>query len=124
MILEVLDARDPLGSRCQEMEDLIISSSTSKRLVLVLNKIGNVSSTVKIRKLQWKNNGFTIIKIIDISSSKSKMFLENIYYLIFVYTICLDLCFEKPKGQKFSVSCIRLLSSIRYMHKIYHLEKK
>ena len=87
MILEVLDARDPLGSRCQEMEDLIISSSTSKRLVLVLNKIGNVSSTVKIRKLQWKNNGFTIIKIIDISSSKSKMFLEKstILYLSILF---------------------------------------
>ena len=40
VILEVLDARDPLGSRCQEMEDLILGSSTDKRLVLVLNKIG------------------------------------------------------------------------------------
>ena len=40
VILEVLDARDPLGSRCQEMEEHILSSSTDKRLVLVLNKIG------------------------------------------------------------------------------------
>ena len=44
MILEVLDARDPLGSRCQEMEDHILSSSTDKRLVLVLNKIGKTYS--------------------------------------------------------------------------------
>ena len=46
VILEVLDARDPLGSRCQEMEDLILSSSTDKRLVLVLNKIGETQMKV------------------------------------------------------------------------------
>ncbi|OWF35042.1 guanine nucleotide-binding protein-like 3 homolog [Mizuhopecten yessoensis] len=39
VVLEVLDARDPLGSRCAEMEEAIISSGANKRLVLVLNKI-------------------------------------------------------------------------------------
>lgn len=39
VVLEVLDARDPLGSRCAQMEEAIISSGANKRLVLVLNKI-------------------------------------------------------------------------------------
>ncbi|KAJ8301237.1 hypothetical protein KUTeg_020224, partial [Tegillarca granosa] len=39
VVLEVLDARDPLGSRCSEMEEAILSSGTNKRLVLLLNKI-------------------------------------------------------------------------------------
>jgi len=37
IVLEVLDARDPLGSRCKEVEQAVVMAG-GKRLVLVLNK--------------------------------------------------------------------------------------
>ncbi|XP_077140037.1 guanine nucleotide-binding protein-like 3-like protein isoform X1 [Ranitomeya variabilis] len=39
VVLEVLDARDPLGCRCPQVEQAVVQSGTSKKLVLVLNKI-------------------------------------------------------------------------------------
>lgn len=42
VILEVLDARDPLGSRCLQVEKAVLDAGPSKRLVLVLNKIGMI----------------------------------------------------------------------------------
>ena len=40
VVLEVLDARDPLGCRCPQVEEAVLVSGTNKKLILVLNKIG------------------------------------------------------------------------------------
>lgn len=40
VILEVLDARDPLGTRCGDMEKMVMKAGPDKHIVLLLNKIG------------------------------------------------------------------------------------
>lgn len=40
VIIQVLDARDPIGTRCVEVERMVHEAGPSKRIVLVLNKIG------------------------------------------------------------------------------------
>lgn len=39
VILEVLDARDPLGTRCVDMEKMVMKAGHDKHIVLLLNKI-------------------------------------------------------------------------------------
>lgn len=44
---QVLDARDPIGSRCRDIELRALSetsqtTATTKKIILVLNKIGNL----------------------------------------------------------------------------------
>jgi len=39
VVIQVLDARDPLGCRCPQLEEQIMASGRNKKLVLLLNKI-------------------------------------------------------------------------------------
>lgn len=43
VILKVLDSRDPIGTRCVDMENIVMKSGPDKRLVLLINKIGMLS---------------------------------------------------------------------------------
>lgn len=38
----MLDARDPIGTRCGDMEKMVMRAGPEKHLVLLLNKIGNI----------------------------------------------------------------------------------
>ena len=51
VLLEVLDARDPMGCRCQSLELNLIKNYPGKRLILILNKIDLVPIDVVMR---WK----------------------------------------------------------------------
>jgi nuclear GTP-binding protein len=50
VLLEVLDARDPLGSRCAQVEEAIVQSEHKKQ-VLVLNRSGTKGELGELAKL-------------------------------------------------------------------------
>ncbi|XP_062890747.1 guanine nucleotide-binding protein-like 3-like protein [Mobula hypostoma] len=56
VVLEVLDSRDPLGCRCPQVEQAVLQSGTSKRIVLVLNKIDLVAKDVVQKWLKYLRN--------------------------------------------------------------------
>ncbi|KAJ3343391.1 hypothetical protein HDU93_008756 [Gonapodya sp. JEL0774] len=61
VILEVLDARDPLGTRTKEIERAILDSGVRKRIVLVLNKIDLVPQDVVAKWLKYLRSDFPTI---------------------------------------------------------------
>lgn len=79
VILEVLDARDPMGCRCRRVEQQILAAGSDKRLVLVLNKIDLVPKSVLEKWMKYLRNEFPVIafkastqeKTAKISQSKS-----------------------------------------------------
>ena len=44
VVIEVLDARDPLSCRCLDVERLVRRSGADKKVILLLNKIGEPNS--------------------------------------------------------------------------------
>lgn len=40
VVIQVLDARDPLGYRCPQLEEAVLQREGNKKLLLVLSKIG------------------------------------------------------------------------------------
>ncbi|KAF9579224.1 Guanine nucleotide-binding protein-like 3, partial [Lunasporangiospora selenospora] len=63
VILEVLDARDPLGCRTKQIERAIMDSGKDKRIILVLNKIDlapkeNVESWLKYLRNEYPTIAF------------------------------------------------------------------
>ena len=40
VVIEVLDARDPLACRCTDVERIVRRSGSDKKVILLLNKIG------------------------------------------------------------------------------------
>ena len=43
VLLHVVDARDPLGTRCLEIEEAVRMASDKKRLIFLLNKAGKLN---------------------------------------------------------------------------------
>eukprot|EP01091_Cochliopodium_minus_P014972 TRINITY_DN5208_c0_g2_i1.p1 TRINITY_DN5208_c0_g2~~TRINITY_DN5208_c0_g2_i1.p1 ORF type:complete len:507 (-),score=146.54 TRINITY_DN5208_c0_g2_i1:476-1996(-) len=61
VILEVLDARDPLGCRCPSIEKMILKKDPNKKIVLVLNKIDLVPKKVAEQWLKYFRNEFPTV---------------------------------------------------------------
>merc|ERR1711865_970366 len=66
IVLVVLDARNPMGCRCKQLEDLIMQSGSNKRVILVLNKIdlvprGVVQSWLKVLRMELPTIAFKAV---------------------------------------------------------------
>ncbi|KAJ3194915.1 Guanine nucleotide-binding protein-like 3 [Irineochytrium annulatum] len=61
VILEILDARDPIGCRPKQIEEMVINSGINKRIILVLNKIDLVPRDVVEKWLKYLRNEFPTI---------------------------------------------------------------
>ncbi|KNC81987.1 hypothetical protein SARC_05716 [Sphaeroforma arctica JP610] len=61
VILQVLDARDPMGCRCKQVEEMIEAQGSDKKVVLVLNKIDLVPKDVVAQWLKYLRNYFPTI---------------------------------------------------------------
>ncbi|KAJ8378964.1 hypothetical protein AAFF_G00232580 [Aldrovandia affinis] len=61
IIVEVLDARDPLGCRCPQLEEAVLKSEGNKKLLFVLNKIDLVPKENVERWLQYLQREFPAV---------------------------------------------------------------
>ncbi|TKS70837.1 Guanine nucleotide-binding protein-like 3 [Collichthys lucidus] len=61
VVVEVLDARDPLGCRCPQLEEAVLQREGNKKLILVLNKIDLVPKENVERWIQCLQREFPVV---------------------------------------------------------------
>jgi nuclear GTP-binding protein len=61
VILQVLDARDPLSCRAKILEKMVLEENAGKRIILVLNKIDLIPRKVAVKWLEYFRKEFPTI---------------------------------------------------------------
>ncbi|XP_028574631.2 guanine nucleotide-binding protein-like 3 [Podarcis muralis] len=72
VVLEVLDARDPLGSRCPQVEQLVSQMEGEKKILLVLNKIDLIPKENLEKWLDYLNQELPTIAFKSAMQQKDK----------------------------------------------------
>ncbi|NWR74617.1 GNL3 protein, partial [Centropus unirufus] len=72
VVLEVLDARDPMGCRCPQLEQAVTCSGDGKKLVLVLNKIDLVPKENLQKWLDYLNKELPTVAFKSATLMKDK----------------------------------------------------
>ncbi|NWI88637.1 GNL3 protein, partial [Pitta sordida] len=72
VVLEVLDARDPMGCRCPQLEQAVTCSGGNKKLLLVLNKIDLVPKNNLEKWLNYLKKEFPTVAFKSATLMKDK----------------------------------------------------
>ncbi|NXG03028.1 GNL3 protein, partial [Sakesphorus luctuosus] len=72
VVLEVLDARDPMGCRCPQLEEAVTCSGGNKKLLLVLNKIDLVPKDNLEKWLNYLKKEFPTVAFKSATLMKDK----------------------------------------------------
>ena len=80
VVIQVLDARDPLGCRCPQLEELIMGSGKTKKLVLLLNKIDLIPKDIAEKWLKYLRNEYPAIAFKS-STQTQRQKLVSLYFI-------------------------------------------
>ncbi|KAM6927812.1 guanine nucleotide-binding protein-like 3 [Xenentodon cancila] len=72
VVIEVLDARDPLGCRCPQLEEAVLQGEGNKKLLLVLNKIDLVPKEHVERWIECLQKEFPVVAFKASTQMQSK----------------------------------------------------
>ncbi|NXX18280.1 GNL3 protein, partial [Podargus strigoides] len=76
VVLEVLDARDPMGCRCPQLEQAVTCCGGDKKLLLVLNKIDLVPKENLEKWLNYLNKEFPTVAFKSATLMKDKTMVQ------------------------------------------------
>ncbi|NWZ79397.1 GNL3 protein, partial [Poecile atricapillus] len=76
VVLEVLDARDPMGCRCPQLEQAVTCSGGNKKLLLVLNKIDLVPKDNVEKWLNYLKKEFPTVAFKSATMMKDKTMVQ------------------------------------------------
>ena len=86
VIIQVLDARDPLGCRCPQIEELVMSAGKNKRIVLLLNKVDLVPKAIVQSWLKYLRSEFPTVAFKASTQNQKQKLVSMVRLPVLIYS--------------------------------------
>ncbi|CAB1353483.1 unnamed protein product [Coregonus sp. 'balchen'] len=124
VILEVLDARDPLGCRCPQVEQAVIQSGADKKIVLVLNKIDLVSKEIVEKWIKYLRNEFPTVAFKASTQQQNKnLKRSNVPVTQATAELLVSQCWKEQSDKQFEAGTCMQYWSHSWRNQEIHLDK-
>lgn len=122
VVIHVLDARDPLGTRCKPVVEFLRKEKAHKQLIYVLNKVDLVPTWVTVSP-PFSFSSFRSLFPFLFPHSSQGLRASNLWTFIlhvFTQTSVREVCYESGRSNLYPVRRVNLIAMLQFRRQTLH----